>query len=495
MLSRHFELNSWRIALAVSMFVSFVACGSTASKEPLTESDADIDAQVERIVSSLTHTIRVKGEELRRYELADRMAHYGVPGVSVAVFQNGEMLWARGFGVADAETGKPVTPDTLFQAASISKPVAGLAALRLVEEGVIDLDRDVNDYLESWKVPDGKQTADNPVTLRGLLTHTAGMTVHGFPGYAASAEVPTVTQILDGEPPANTEPIRNDLAPGTEFRYSGGGYTVMQLLMTDVTGKDFPSLLEEKVIQPLDLKNSTYRQPLPESRRAQASSAHDAHGERIEGLFHTYPELAAAGLWTTPSDLAAVAIEVQRSLRGESNRVLSQEMTEQMLEPGLNGQGLGFATYERGGHRYFGHGGSNEGFRCTLIASRDGGFGAAIMTNGERGGELYDELLHSIAEEYGWPGFERKEREAVTLDDAQKEEIAGVYEMPGVGEVEIFLDEGELWMSGIIFVRERVYASGPDELFLLNGYDMSVERAEDGTVESLRRPGMELKRK
>jgi CubicO group peptidase (beta-lactamase class C family) len=420
--------------------------------------------------------------------------------VSIAVFTDGEMLWARGFGLADAETGEPVTENTLFQAASISKPVAGLAALSLAEEGVIDLDRDVNDYLETWKVPPGKQSAEKPVTVRGLLTHTAGMTIHGFPGYAASAEVPTVTQILDGEPPANTEPIRNDLVPGTERRYSGGGYTVMQLLMTDVTGKDFPSLLEEKVLGPLSLKNSTYRQPLPESRRPQAASAHDSKGQRIEGLFHTYPELAAAGLWTTPSNLAAVAIEVQRSLRGESNRVLSQTMTQQMLETGLEGQGLGFGTSELGGHRYFGHGGSNEGFRCRLVASREGGFGVAIMTNGERGGALYEELTRAVAEEYGWPGFEPRVREAVTLTDAQKLEIAGTYETEGLGESEIFvleisLEEGELWMSGIMFDRERVYAIGPDELFVRSGYDMSVERAPDGTVESIRGAGLELKKK
>jgi CubicO group peptidase (beta-lactamase class C family) len=344
------------------------------------------------------------------------MKHYGVPGVSVAVFKDRRILWARGFGLADSETGRPVSEDTLFQAASISKPVAGLGALRLVEEGAIDLDRDVNEYLESWKVPAGKQSAKNPVTLRGLLNHTAGMTVHGFPGYPASAELPTLTQILNGEPSANSIPIRNELTPGTERRYSGGGYTVMQRLMTDVTGKDFPSLLQEKIFGPLGLKNSTFRQPLPKSRRPQASSAHDSRGQRIEGLYLTYPEMAAAGLWTTPSDLAEVAIEVQRCLRGESNRVLSRAMTEQMLEPGLEGHGLGFATVELGGHRYFEHSGGNKGFRCILIASRGGGFGAAIMTNGDRGHDLYNELLRSIAEEYGWPGFEAEHRLQKSLE-------------------------------------------------------------------------------
>jgi hypothetical protein len=170
-------------------------------------------------------------------------------------------------------------------------------------------------------------------------------------------------------------------------------------------------------------------------------------------------------------------------------------MTEQMLEPGLEGHGLGFSTSELGGHRYFGHGGSNEGFRCRLIASREGGFGAAIMTNGERGVDINEALLRSIAEEYGWPGFEREEREATTLNDAQKQAIVGTYAMQGVGELEIFVENGELWMSGIIFDRDRVYASGPDSLFVLSGYDITVDRRSDGSVESIRGAGLVLEKK
>ncbi len=443
------------------------------------------EAKIERVVAGLTPAISIQGEELRGMKLQDRMEYYGVPGVSVAVFADGRIEWARGFGWADAEQKTPVTPGTLFQAASISKPVAGLAALSLVEEGVVALDRDVNGYLESWKVPPGEQNDEKPVTIRGLLSHTAGMTVHGFPGYASSVELPTVEQVLDGKAPANTAAIVNDTVPGKEWRYSGGGYTVLQHLMTDVTGEAFASVLAKRVFEPLGLKNSTYEQPLPESRRQQAASAHTAAGAPIEGLFHTYPELAAAGLWTTPSDLAQIAMEVQRSLRGESNRILSRDMTEQMLEPVLNDYGLGFGVFERGGRRYFGHGGSNKGFRCRLVASFEGGVGVAIMTNGDRGDTVGDELLRAIASEYGWGGFESEERKAITLDATDLEQLSGTYEIPDSGEVQVILEGGKLYLDGLVFAKELLYASEPDRLFLLNGFQFEVERAADGSVVAL----------
>jgi CubicO group peptidase (beta-lactamase class C family) len=443
------------------------------------------EAKIERVVTGLTTAYRIQGEPLQKMKLSDRMGYYGVPGVSVAVFIDGRIEWARGFGWADAEQQTPVTPETLFQAASISKPVAALAALSLVEEGVVVLDQDVNHYLESWKVPPGKQGDDNPVTIRGLLSHTAGMTVHWFPGYAASARLPTLEQILAGTAPANTEAIVNDEVPGKEYRYSGGGYTVLQRLVTDVTGEAFAPFLAKRVFEPLGLENSTYEQPLPESRHQQAASAHAFLGVPIEGRFHTYPELAAAGLWTTPGDLAQIAIEVQQSLRGESNRILSRDMTEQMLEPVLDSYGLGFATFESGGHRYFGHNGSNEGFRCELVASHEGGFGTVIMTNGERGDSLYGELLRAIAGAYGWPGFESRERKAIPLDDAMKRELTGTYEVPGLGELRILQHEGTLVLDGLIFSKERLYVSDNDLLFSLSGQDIGLERAQDGSVTAL----------
>jgi CubicO group peptidase (beta-lactamase class C family) len=305
-------------------------------------------------------------------DVPELLQKYKVPGASVAVVSNGKVEWARGYGVA-AEGGPAVTVDTLFQAASISKPVAAMAAMRLVEKGKLALDEDVNLKLRSWKVP-GSET----VTLRRLLSHTAGLTVHGFRGYAPGEPVPTLRQILDGASPANSGAIRVDIPPGSKHRYSGGGYTVLQQLIEDVTGKPFPEAARELVLAPLGMKNSTYEQPLPARLRGRAALA---------GRCHTHPEMAAAGLWTTPSDLARVILEMQRP-----GRVLKPATVKLMLTPVMGDYGLGFGL--RNGS--FGHGGANVGFRCMLTGRRDGR-GAVIMTNGDSGGAVAREFLKSIA--------------------------------------------------------------------------------------------------
>jgi CubicO group peptidase (beta-lactamase class C family) len=332
--------------------------------------------------------------------LADRMAALHVPGVSIAVIQDGAIAWARGFGVTRIG-GPAVTPDTLFQAASISKPVSVLAVLRLVESGKLNLDTDVNQYLKTWKVPENRFTARAKVTLRTLLTHTAGMTVRSFPGYAANTPLPTVVQILKGEPPANTSSIVVDNVPGRSGRYSGGGYVVAQLLLEDVTGIPFPRLMRDSVLAPIGMTRSTFEQPLPASWLQAVATPYDSEGRAVPGGPHVYPEMAPAGLWTTPSDLARYAIEVQKALAGKS-AVLSAAMARQMLTP--NGQGLGPQT---GGteNPYFAHSGSNEGYKCYLFAYNNGD-GAVIMTNGNSGAHLANDIFLTIAYEYKWPGYQ-----------------------------------------------------------------------------------------
>ena len=265
--------------------------------------------------------------------------------------------------------------------------------MTLVEEGLLDLDTDVNRYLESWKVPENEYTAIEKVTLRRLISHTAGLTVHGFRGYAFDEQVPTTIQVLNGEEPANSNPILPDTIPGAIYRYSGGGFTVMQLMLCDITGKSFPEILEERVLSKLGMDNSTYLQPLPETLSALAAIAHRSDGSPIKGNWHTYPEMAAAGLWTTPTDLAKFAIEIQKSITGESNLILSREMVEQMLTEEKDGYGLGLGLGGVNDSIRFVHGGSNEGFRCYMIAYTNLGKGAVIMTNGDQGSTLISEIL------------------------------------------------------------------------------------------------------
>jgi CubicO group peptidase (beta-lactamase class C family) len=243
--------------------------------------------------------------------------------------------------------------------------------------------------------------------------------VHGFAGYASGAPLPTLVQVLNGEPPANSAPIRVDIEPGTIWRYSGGGYVVAQQLVQDVTGEPFPKLMHDTVLKPIGMTRSTYEQPLPKGRLAEVATPYRPDGQPVPGGPHVYPEMAPAGLWTTPSDLARYAIEVQRSLSGLSNHVLSAAMVRQMLTPGLNHQGLGPAVGGSAAHPYFTHGGSNEGYKCNLMAYNDGD-GVVIMTNGDNGGQLASEILRSVAYEYGWPDFQPVEHAVTHVDPKER---------------------------------------------------------------------------
>ena len=334
--------------------------------------------------------------------VAELMKAYKVPGLSVAVIDNFKIAWTKAYGVTEAGSANPVTVHTLFQAGSISKPVAATGALYLVEHGKLSLDENVNDKLKSWQVPDNEFTKDQKVTLRRLLSHSAGITVHGFPGYQAGTPIPTLVQIFDGEKPANTMPIRVDLVPGTQYRYSGGGVTIEQQLILDVTGRPFPQFMREIVFEKIGMLDSTYEQPLPPSRAAMAASGARGDGTATPGKWHIYPEMAAAGLWTTPGDLAKFGIETALSKHGKANHVLSQTMTRERLKPQIEQVGLGFFLGEGNNPEEFGHAGDDDGFEANLIMFADTGKGVAIMTNSNNGLAVSDFVLRSIAKEYGW---------------------------------------------------------------------------------------------
>ena len=287
----------------------------------------------------------------------------------------------------------------------------------------------MNTELKSWKLPYGPEAKGKVVTLRELLTHTGGTTVHGFPGYAAGEPVPTLVQVLNGEKPANTPAIRVETEPGTKWNYSGGGITIMQLMMIEASGEAFPKLLHDTVLAPIGMTHSTYQQPLPEEWKAMAATPYEGDGKPIAGGAHTYPEMAAAGLWTTPTDLAKYEIEVQRSLVGEANHVLSKEMTAQMLTPGMGNWGLGVQIGGSKTDPYFTHGGVNEGFESDFAAYEKGGEGAVVMTNAQGGEQLAEEVMRSIAAEYGWPDFKPVVRTAVKVDPKILAEYVGTYEL------------------------------------------------------------------
>jgi len=331
------------------------------------------------------------------------MKEHRILGVSLAIIENGEISKAKGYGFADESGTNPVTTSTLFQAGSVSKPVAALGALRLVEDGRLSLDEDVNRWLKQWKVPENDFTKDEKVTVRRILSHSAGLTVHGFPGYAVGKPIPTLMQILDGAKPANTAAIRVDVIPGSTPRYSGGGYTVMQQMMIDVTGKPFPEFMQVTVLAPLGMAASTYEQPLPKDKAAAAATGYYANGKQVKGKWHIYPEMAAAGLWTTPSDLARFAIGVQQTLAGKSNPVISQSMTHQMLTVQKGNSGLGLGLDGSGSTLRFSHGGRDEGFDAFLMAYAQSGQGVVIMINANDNSGAVNRMVGAVSREYHWP--------------------------------------------------------------------------------------------
>ncbi len=454
-------------------------------------------ARIDRVVAGLEPAVTVEGRPAVRYRLAERMAKFNVPGVSIAVADSGRIVWARGFGLKEAGTSDSVTPGTLFQAASISKPVAATGMLRLVQEGKLALDTDVNTYLRSWKLPGNRFTAKDTVTLRRIVSHNAGLTVHGFPGYAVTDSIPTVPQILDGVKPANTAAVRVDTFPGAIWRYSGGGVTIEQLVMTDVTGEPFPALMKRLVLDPAGMTSSTYQQPLPEDRRSEAATGYRPDGTMIEGHWHVYPEMAAAGLWTTPTDLLKWSFAITAAKDGAPGGILSKPIATEMLTVQKAPTGLGPFLEGSGRGFNFGHGGANEGFRCQVIYFPETGQGAAIMTNGDAGSNVAQEVLYAIGAEYGWPDYGPRVLEPMAMDSAGIAAVVGDYAGGQPAAVaHVTADSGRVYLEVTPYVpKAEVIFTAPTKATLLIGLDLELERDGAGRVSALRLGGTRLARK
>lgn len=460
------------------------------------------DPRVAAVENGLSTYLPVAG--VPDQNLLARMRAYGVPGLSVAVIHDGKLAWAKGYGWADTLRKIPVTTETLFSAGSVSKPVAALGAMRLVEAGKLRLDAPIDGYLTSWKTPANEFTRQQPVTLRHLLSHTAGTTQHGFWGIRPGEPIPTVPQILNGEPIAQSRRIDVDFVPGTQWRYSGGGTTVAQLAVMDVTGEAYAEVLRKTVLDPLRMRRSTFAQPLPESWQVNAAGAY-CRQNWFRGNAHIYPQQAAAGLTSTPSDLARFVIELQRAYAGKS-KVLSTETGRTMLTPVPTkipwGRGYGFATMaldqtdmglgfflgsrsDGGSDTYFYHTGQNAGFVTYCIGSLREGNGAVVMINENDADGLLHEVIRSIAKAYGWRGFLHEAVQPLALTDAQLDAYAGTYRR---GEERLTLtrqgdhlvQRGENWRMGI-----DVYPTGTDTVRFTDYLTRGVfTRDEQGRIKA-----------
>ena len=385
-----------KLDFIVCVGVSLLLCLET----PLEAQISAVSAQ-----AAIEQTQTQPGEDgLGTRTVTELMEEFGVPGVSIAVIKDFKIHWVKAYGVADVETGQLVDIETMFQAASISKPVAAMAVLRAVQDGLFSLDDDINDILQSWTL-DGKEfTQDQPVTPRTLTSHTSGLgDGFGFPGYDPEQPLPTIVQILEGHELSNVGRVFMEREPMTFYEYSGGGVTVMELALSDVRRRPFVDLMQDGVLTPIGMTRSSYTQPISPQHNNNAARAHDNNGESRGPKWHVYPEHAAAGLWTTPTDLARLIIEVQRSARGESNRVLSQSVIQEMLSPvGVGPFAVGFTMSKIGEGWYFSHGGSNWGFRALMLAHKVKGYGLVVMTNADQGSTVINEISRRIQYTYNW---------------------------------------------------------------------------------------------
>lgn len=406
----------WGLAFATMLWAAGLVTGATQSA-PGTASRADEIRRIEQ-----PRDPAQQGPASKR--LDELLEQFTTPAVSVAVVKDYQVIWAKAWGRADVDAGLVANAETLFQAASISKPVAAMGVLRAVQEGTFGLDDDINSLLKSWKLIQKAEFLEKTkVTPRLLMSMTAGATIHGFPGYLPTDPLPTVPQILGydegGHTPSNTKPVVIDWEPNTKYDYSGGGVTILQLALQDTTGVPFADYLQKKVLQPIGMTRSCYCQPLPAELDRNAARSYgwevrqDGYIGRGNAKWHVYPELYAAGLWTTPTDLAKFMIEVQLALAGKSQKVLTSEMARKMVtHGGVGAYALGFTVGSDSPHRpgkagepsrYFGHTGGNWGFRSNLEAHLEGGNGFVIMANSDDANPIvFGELPARIRAVYGW---------------------------------------------------------------------------------------------
>ena len=444
-----------------------------------------------RIEHGLRPAVRLVDRGDTTFDLLERMRFYHVPGVSIAVVDGARVVWAKGFGVKAFGGSEPVDTSTLFLAGSISKPVFATGVLKLVEEGKLDLDKDVNGYLQSWHLPESAFTRDQKVTLRRLLSHSAGLSVWGFPGYELGTAVPTVQQVLNGEKPANTPAVRNDTVPGARWRYSGGGITIAQLLATEVTGESFPELMRRLVLRPATMVHSTYENPPPPPYSRFASSGHEKRDTVVPGGYHVYPEMAAAGLWTTPSDLGRWGLSIMRAYNGATGGPLSPTTVKQMLTPQVevpasfsgpakSSWGLGVELQGAADSLRFSHGGRDEGFVADLVMWPARRRGIVIMTNGVSGG-LLQEIERAFGAEYGLTMAPRVEKRLAAVPPSTLDSLPGRYlVMRGRDTISVSVARrgNELWLSSSNDPTDtRLLPQATDSFFdLATGVNFAFER-------------------
>lgn len=435
---------------------------------------AKADAKIAAVENGLTEKrdIVFADSTVPHYNILDRMAFYGVPSVSIAVINNGKIAWRKAYGLADVQEKIAADTNTVYQAASISKSINSFCIMRLAEQGRLSLDKDVRAYLKTWQLPENTFSAGHSITLAQLLSHTAGLSVHGFKGYTINEPLPGLKAMLNGTLPANNEAVVPVAVPGTVQDYSGGGTLVTRQILADVISSNYDSLLQATVLQPLGMHHSSFVQS-GLIKHPVAATGYDENKHAIEGKHYLYPELAPDGLWTTPGDYARFVLAVQASLNSKPGALIKAATVQRMLTPVLAGKdaALGVFIQQRGKEKYFTHTGANVGFRSVYYGSFTTGDGIVIMVNSDNG-QIMDEIANSAAMAYHWRDFYNPEvRKLVALPDSLATRYTGNYtsEAPAVN-VRVIQRGGDLLLTVHAGNDhfEKMYFTAANRFFLLS---------------------------
>ncbi|MHA7059491.1 serine hydrolase domain-containing protein [Aquimarina sp. M1] len=430
--------------LLFTILISYIGFASYAQTNKNRDSET-VQQRIEKVENSLSPLVLNQGEAL--WNLEQQMRKYNVPGLSIAVIHNYEIDWTKGYGSTGSKEFPNVTEQTVFQAASMSKFVNAVTLMTLMESNKIDLDEDINNYLTSWKFSINENVGNEPITIRQLLSHTAGLSTHGFNGYKTSNKLPSIIQILEGHSPANSDKVEQIQQSDKSFKYSGGGTIISQLILSDITNSSYENFVNKEVFSPLGMSNSFYSIEF-EKYPKELAFGHKGNGKTLNNNYNLYPESAAAGLWTTPTDLAKLIIDIQQSLKTEPSKILSLQSAKELIKPTVNksNSALGLFTQKEDGELYLQHSGSNRGFRGKFFFGADKGDGVVIMVNGTNT-EIIEEVIRSVASVYNWVGFENLVTSSdLNLNDKDLSQYVGVYALEN-REVNVNIKKGKLVLS------------------------------------------------
>ncbi len=474
---------------AILLFLTLLAAPAFAQNK-------NVANRIKQVENNLIPFVPVK--DFKGWNILDRMKYYKVPGVSIAVINDYKIDWAKGYGLADTTQKIPVTTETMFSAGSISKFLMAVTALKMVENGQLELNSPINNYLTSWKIAENDFTKKTPITLRMLLSHSAGASQSSYFGFTPGTPLPSIVEILSGAKIAETRPVVVNSEPDKEFRYSGGGSMIAQLALMDVAKKSFSDLTQEILFDQLGMKHATFEQPVPAKFSKQAAWAYSS-ASWFKGMPYVYPQQAAAGLYATPTDLAKFFIDIQKSYLGKG-KILSRAMAEKMLTAQQNVSdgaykeqiGIGPFLIQRTDNKdpngvYFEFTGVNAGFLAYGIASVKGGNGVVIMLNsGDDVNGLGKEIRRAVAKVYNWTNFLPEAIEPITLSDAELDEYTGRYRM-GIDEV-LYLKKEQNYLVENINEGNDIYCfpiSKDSIVFTDYNIKGSFQRNEQGVVVSL----------